>query len=158
MWGFLIKKVAGTLGGKALGAVVAPFKMYLITAGIAVVVGIVGTHLWNDRSVRAERDTLTGQLASFAISNTQLTTTLNSNKEVLTICVEANAYNADQAALHKEKATEALANVKLLKAMKDRDTEDIIRETDELRNKDNECRTADDPLPDWMLPDSLWDD
>jgi len=156
MWGTILKWGLGKAA--STGVSLSPFAMYIKIGLISVLIGIVGTHLWGDRQVKKERDILTGQLAAFAMSNTQLTSSLNNNKEVLTICVRANEYNADQAALHKEKATQALANVRLLEAMNARDTEDIIRETNEIRGKDVDCRTLDDPLPGWALPDGLWDD
>lgn len=146
--------------GKAVstGLSLSPFALYIKIGLISVLLGVVGTHLWNDRTVRKERDVITGQLAMVTVSNVQLQSSLEKNKEVLETCIKANTWNAEQASNHKEQADEALANVRLLEAMNDRDTEDIIRETNELRNKDDECRTADEPLPAWLLPDSLWDD
>jgi len=146
--------------GKAVqtGLSLSPFSMYIKIGLISVLVGVVGTHLWNDKTVRDERDNLTGQLATTVMSVTQLQFSLDNNKEALEACISANVWNAEQSVFHKEQALKALANVKLLEVLNDRDNEDIIRETDKLRNKDDDCRTADEPLPAWLLPDSLWYD
>jgi len=155
MWGTVLKWAVTKAAPAA--SLISPFGMYIKIGMISVLVGVVGTHLWNDRTRAKDLITIRSDLAKVEQSNAQLQHTLGQNKIVVEECLKTNEWNANQSLLHEKQANEALANVILLRAINDRDTEDIIRETDELRNKDENCRTADEPLPDWLLPSSLWD-
>jgi len=135
-----------------------PYGMYIKIALAAGLLGIVGTHLWNDSQEAAKLSRVTRELGSLEQTNIQTLHTLTQNKSALKECLDANAWNALQAKDQEFKTLVALANVRSLEELNAQNDEDTHRKEAALRGRDEECRTADDPLPDWLLPPSLWDD
>lgn len=133
-----------------------PYAMYIKIAVVAAVLGGVGTHLWNDREQAKALKDATEELGTLKQTNAQTLHSLGENEKALTECLDANAWNALQAKDMELKAANALANVRRLEELNTRNAEDIHREETNLRNRDQECRTVDQPLPAWALPDSLW--
>lgn len=134
-----------------------PWMIYIKVGLVALIIGIMGTHLWNDRQRVKELGEVTRELGALKNTNEGLVHSALQNELALVECLDANAWNALQAKEQEIKAAKALANVRHLKELNARNAEDIHREEATLRNRDKECRTADEPLPDWLLPDSLWD-
>lgn len=137
-------------GSKAAG-VVLPYKIpILIGIGSALAV-VVGVHLWHDHSVRKERDELVAKNALLLERNANALHTLQNNEQEYEECLAVNEANAIALSDQRERADKAVATISTLKALNERDAIDIVRETDDQRGRDEECRTVDDALPDWVL-------
>lgn len=156
MW----KKVLSWISGKQaiVGAVLNPYLLYIKIGIVALLVGVIGTHLWGDHLREQKLLTQAGRIEAHTQLLSQARHTIRRNSIALRDCLAANEWNARQTANQKALVAKARADVKLLEALSERDRKDAIRETDNLRNKDTTCRTADEPLPPWLLPDSLWND
>jgi len=152
MW----KKVL-RMGGRA-GKAVVPYMTYIKVGVAALFISVIGTHLYNDHRRTVEVKDLAVELGTLKEKYGQTTHTLEVNEKALAQCIDANAWNALQAKDQELKNALALAELKRLKENRARSTEDIYRDEENLRNHDQTCRTADEPLPDWLLPDSLWHD
>lgn len=155
MWTTALKWIVGKAG--AAGTLISPFALYIKVGIFAVLAGLLSAHLWNDHNRKIEVRELQESLGAVTQAKAQALRTAQRNGFALEECLAANAFNAEEALTQRERAVAAVAEVELLRAMNDRDKVDIIREGEELRGRDDECRTLDDTLPDWFL-DGLWDD
>lgn len=143
---------------KKLVGIAVPYMTYIKIGIIAVFIGIISAHFYNDHRRAQEVKDLSVELGALNAKYGQAVHTLEVNEKALTECLDANTWNALQAKDQELKNALALAELKRLKENRARGTEDIYREEEKLRNHDQTCRTADEPLPAWLLPDSLWHD
>jgi len=72
------------------------------------------------------------------------------NQRSLTQCLAVNIQNASEAEKQKQQAQIASQNIKALRAELKRHTGEIHADSEALRGRDQECRTVDQPLPDWF--------
>jgi len=156
MW----KKALAWISGKQAlaGVLLNPYMMYIKIGIVALLIGVIGAHLWSDHLRDKKLVAQAGSIEANVQLLAQATHTLRRNDITIRECLIANEWNARQAENQKVLVAKAVADIKILEALNERDKKDVIRETDNLRNKDTICRTADEPLPPWLLPDSLWDD
>lgn len=78
------------------------------------------------------------------------------NEAAIQHCQSVNTDNERVAKEQEKKIQEALTTVKLLQAGSKHTTEDIRDGAEKLRNRDTECRTVDEPFPDWFTV-GLWE-
>lgn len=152
MWTNILK-----FGGTAL-QFISPYMLYIKAGALAIIIGLASAHAWNDRQRNKDLKEVREEIGKLEQINVQTLESLMMNEKTLTECLDANAWNALQARNHEVTAAVAVANIKHLKELNTRNMEAISHAEEALRNRDKVCRTADEPLPDWLLPDSLWHD
>lgn len=75
---------------------------------------------------------------------------IEKNKQALSYCVEVNQANAASYIEMETQVDKAVAASQAMLAQRDKQVEVINEEVTELRGRDKDCRTLDEPLPDWF--------
>lgn len=157
IWGALLKKIGGSVIGSAVGGF---FKSYGIWIAIVAAAGALATvviYVHGSEKAKAQVIILTKEKANQKADFDEAIAGHAANLAALDQCLDANAYNSLEAAYQANRAETAATNVAALRAELERHTGEIHADSEALRGKDQECRSVDQPLPDWFT-DGLWDD
>jgi hypothetical protein len=112
MLGWILKKV----GGKAIGSVLAPFKMYLIAAAIAAVVGAVGYYVFTAERAKGRVLLLESKISQYVTANAIAESEINNLNNRITAHNEQKLKDIDRA---EAKLKTAQTEAKELKAEKE---------------------------------------
>ena len=148
LWGLVSSKASSFL------PVLAGFKGYFIAAGIAAVIAAGFLHWRHDVRTADDLERARNELAVMLNVSRQAVVALERNYLALKKCREANAANSLLAEEQKRNAAEAAARIATLEAMRNRDVEDISRETEEMRNEqDLDCPAINHDFRQWVRSD-----
>jgi hypothetical protein len=157
IWSKALKKIGGSVIGSAVGGF---FKSYGIWIAIAAAAGALATvviYVHGAEQAKGQVIVLTERMATQKADFDEAIAGHAANLVALDQCLDANAYNSLEAAYQANRAETAATNVAALRAELERHTGEIHADSEALRGKDQECRSVDEPLPNWFT-DGLWDD
>lgn len=113
---------------------------------VALLAGILGTVWWKNRVITK----LDFSIATLERSLVTVDTVLNENYRAITECVAIN--RANQRAYEAEllAAERAVSRARIANQVAEAEVESINEDVTELRGQDEDCRSLDEPLPDWF--------
>jgi len=141
----MVPKVATALKGAAIAKnfILKRWKISLIAVLAALL--IAGTWLHNKEVDRLETHIFQYQADAQEYERTQA-----ANDRAINECITINRENARAYVQAQLEADEAVLRVESLLAQQNEQVEVIHEEVSSLRGRDEDCRSLDDPLPDWF--------
>lgn len=156
MIGTFLSWAAKKAGGAAIGRVFKSYGLWIaITAAAAALAGIA-LYIHGAEQAKARVVVLTKDLADQKADFDEAIAGYDTNKAALDQCLTANRHNALEAVNQANRADRAASNIAALRAELERHTGEIHADSEALRGHDQECRSVDEPLPDWFTA-GLWD-
>jgi len=141
----------GKIAGSAAGGFFVAYKMWFIVGLVAALGAGVTYYVYTAEKAKSQVEILNTKLENIRLDYASLIATVEFNEAALKVCLDINKQNAAALKRQETKIQEGLLAVKLLQAESRHTVEDIQDEAEELRGVDTECRTADEPLPDWLI-------
>jgi len=141
----LLKYVSPALAGVSLikGYVIKYWKVSLI---ITLTLALVAGNWWRMREIGK----LEAQVMVHELSIQNYSRVAAANARSINRCLAVNQANAKGLLMAQFRADEAEIRARVLAEEKDKQVEKIDGEVKELRGRDEDCRSLDDPLPDWF--------
>ncbi|MHC4302248.1 MAG: hypothetical protein ACYS7Y_33735 [Planctomycetota bacterium] len=113
---------------------------------VGLLAGILGTVWWKNRAITALELELSQNNETLAV----LDVVLEQNHNALVQCVTINKANAQAYEKALLVAEEAVERARVAEQATEAKVERINEDVKDLRGKDEDCRTLDEPLPDWF--------
>ena len=141
----LLKYVSPVLAGVSFfkDYVIKHWKISLI---VALTLALVAGNWWRMRTIGK----LEAKIVVYELSIQTYARVAAANTRSIERCVAVNRANAKGLLLAQFRADEAEIRARVLAEEKDKQVEKIDGEVKELRGRDEDCRSLDDPLPDWF--------
>ncbi len=138
----ILKSIGAKVAASAIGAFLAPFKLYFLAAAMAAVIGSVGYYIYTAETAKAQVIVLEDRIGG-------LLNTLDRNKTAIQQCLDTNAENESEAIRQAELAQSAVARVAELEARVNQDIEDISHEAETFRTE-FDCPALTDDFRQWV--------
>lgn len=150
----LFAGLLGKIASTAAGGFLKSYGTWIIAGLLAA---FLAWYVWSAERAKTKVVTLEAANAELVQEKKLLLDTIDMNKAALEECLAANAQNALQAVREAQRVRAAQNDVAAMRremlAHMDRDR----IESEELRGRDQECRTVDESLPAWFV-DGLRDE
>lgn len=143
MFASILAKIAGTAAGGFL-------KSYgvMIIGGIAA--AFILWYVWSAERAKTARVELKIENKRLVIENRSLLDAIDMNKTALDECITINARNSLQAIREAQRVKTAQAEAAELRRQLTITAGEERAKVEDMRGTDTECRTMDEPLPDWV--------
>ena len=122
-------------------------RKYWKYGAIAVPILVLSAQVWHKNNVILG---LESDIAGLNLSLAAVDSALEQNFRAITECVAINRANASAVRDAQLRAGLAVERARQAEARTDEQVESINEDIADLRGQDEDCRSLDDPLPDWF--------